>query len=211
MLSKTHTKYIQSLQYKKFRDELGLFIAEGPKVVMDLLNSRKFVCNELFGLEEWINENGKLPALPNDISITAVQDLGNSGQFADIALRKSINEGLINGPRMRCAGQGLSSEGGQMPDVIYKHRNIVNDEYRIILGITDAIQAVRENITQGADVIKIYSNNTPNVTALSVEEMQAIVKEAHRYGVRVTAHATDNKAIWCKEYAPCFCRTQKRC
>jgi imidazolonepropionase-like amidohydrolase len=131
-----------------------------------------------------------------EAGITAVQDLGNSGQFADIALRKSIREGLTNGPRMRCAGLGLSSEGGQMPDVIYKHRNIVNDEYRIVISAADAIQAVRENITQGADVIKIYSNNTPNVTALSVEEMQAIVKEAHRYGVRVTAHATDNQAVY---------------
>lgn len=131
-----------------------------------------------------------------EAGITSVQDLGNSGQFADIALKKAISEGLIIGPAMRCAGQGLSSEGGQMPDVIYKHRNIINDEYRIVLGVADAIQAVRENITQGADVIKIYSNNTPNVTALSVEEMQAIVKEAHRYGVRVTAHATDNKAIY---------------
>jgi imidazolonepropionase-like amidohydrolase len=83
-----------------------------------------------------------------------------------------------------------------MPDVIYKHRNIVNDEYRIVISAADAIQAVRENITQGADVIKIYSNNTPNVTALSLEEMQAIVKEAHRYGVRVTAHATDNQAVY---------------
>ena len=131
-----------------------------------------------------------------EAGITSAQDLGNSGQFADIALKKAISEGLIIGPSMRCAGQGLSSEGGQMPNVIYKHRNIINDEYRIILGVADAIQAVRENITQGADVIKIYSNNTPNVTALSVEEMQAIVKEAHRYGVRVTAHATDNKAIY---------------
>ena len=131
-----------------------------------------------------------------EAGITAVQDLGNSGQFADMALRKSINEGLVVGPRLRCAGTGLSSEGGQMPDVIYKHRTIINDEYRIVTGIADATQAVRENITQGADVIKIYSNNTPNVTALSVEEMQAIVKEAHRYGVRVTAHATDNQAVY---------------
>ena len=131
-----------------------------------------------------------------EAGITSIQDLGNSGQFADIALRKSINEGLTDGPRMRCAGPGLSSEGGQMPDVIYKHRGIVNDEYRIVIGAADAIQAVRENITQGADVIKIYSNNTPNVTALSIEEMQAIVKEAHRYGVRVTAHATDNQAVY---------------
>jgi imidazolonepropionase-like amidohydrolase len=131
-----------------------------------------------------------------EAGITAVQDLGNSGQFADIALRKAITEGLVNGPRMRCAGPGLASEGGQMPDVIYKHRDIVNDEYRIVKDKDDAIQAVRENITQGADVIKIYSNNTPNKTALSVEEMQAIVKEAHRYGVRVTAHATDNQAVY---------------
>ena len=131
-----------------------------------------------------------------EAGITSVQDLGNSGQYADIALRKAINEGLVIGPRMRCAGRGLSSEGGQMPDVIYKHRDIVEDEYRIIKGKDDAIQAVRENITQGADVIKIYSNNTPNVTALSIEEMQAIVREAHRYDIRVTAHATDNQAVY---------------
>ena len=131
-----------------------------------------------------------------EAGITSVQDLGNSGQYADIALRNAINEGLVIGPRMRCAGRGLSSEGGQMPDVIYKHRDIIEDEYRIVKGKDDAIQAVRENITQGADVIKIYSNNTPNVTALSIEEMQAIVKEAHRYGLRVTAHATDNKAVY---------------
>jgi imidazolonepropionase-like amidohydrolase len=131
-----------------------------------------------------------------EAGITAVQDLGNSGQFADVALRKTINEGLVEGPRMRCAGTGLSSEGGQMPGVIYKHRDIITDEYRIVKGTADALQAVRENITQGADVIKIYSNNTPNVTALSVEEMQTIVKEAHRYGVRVTAHATDDQAIY---------------
>ena len=111
-----------------------------------------------------------------EAGITAVQDLGNSGQFDDIALRRAITEGLVDGPRMRCAGPGLSSEGGQMPDVIYKHRDIVNDEYRIVKGTADATQAVRENITQGADVIKIYSNNTPNVTALSIGEMQAIVK-----------------------------------
>ena len=131
-----------------------------------------------------------------EAGITAVQDLGNSGMYADIALRKAIENGLVVGPRMRCSGRGLSSEGGQMPDVIYKHRDIINDEYRIIKGAEDAVQAVRENITQGADVIKIYSNNTPNVTALSVEEMQAIVKEAHRYGVRVTAHATDNESVY---------------
>ena len=128
--------------------------------------------------------------------ITAVQDLGNSGSFADIALRRAINEGLVPGPRMRCAGPGLATEGGQLPGLIYKHRDIANDEYRIVKGPDDALQAVRENINQGVDVIKIYANNTPNNTMLSVEEIQAIVKEAHRYGIRVTANATSNTAAY---------------
>jgi len=131
-----------------------------------------------------------------EAGITSVQDLGNSGQYADIALRRAINEGLVPGPRMRCAGRGLSSTGGQLPGVIYKHQDLVADEYRVVKGPDDAVQAVRENITQGADVIKIYSNNTPNNTMLSVEEIKAIVGEAHRYGIRVTAHATDNRAVY---------------
>lgn len=130
-----------------------------------------------------------------EAGITGVQDLGNSGMFADVALRKAIDEGIVIGPRMRCAGRGLSSEGGQIPGVIFKHRHIIDDEYRIVKGVDDAMQAVRENITQGADVIKIFSNNTPNVTALTIEEMRSIVREAHRYNIRVTAHATDNQAI----------------
>ncbi len=74
MLSKTHTKYIQSLWHKKFRDEMGLFIAEGPKVVMDLLNSRKFVCKEIFALQSWLQEQKKtVDTLPNAL-ITLVED-----------------------------------------------------------------------------------------------------------------------------------------
>lgn len=60
MLNKTHTKYIQSLHHKKFRDELGEFIAEGPKVVLELLDSREFVCIYIAGLESWIAANEKL-------------------------------------------------------------------------------------------------------------------------------------------------------
>jgi TrmH family RNA methyltransferase len=74
MLSKTHTKYIQSLQHKKLRDETGLFIAEGPKVVMDLLNSRKFVCKEIFALNNWLQEHSKQLSLLKDTVVTAVED-----------------------------------------------------------------------------------------------------------------------------------------
>lgn len=66
MLSKTHTKYIQNLSHKKFRDETGLFFAEGTKTVLDLLRSRKFVCKEILALEDWMNRNGAALAVDDD-------------------------------------------------------------------------------------------------------------------------------------------------
>jgi TrmH family RNA methyltransferase len=74
MLSKTHTKYIQSLQHKKFRDENGVFLAEGPKVVMDLLNSRKFICKEIFALSNWIKEHSKQLSAFHETVVTEVAD-----------------------------------------------------------------------------------------------------------------------------------------
>jgi RNA methyltransferase, TrmH family len=57
MFNKTHTKYIQSLHHKKFRDQNNVFIAEGPKVVLELLESREFVCQQLFAVNEWLGNN----------------------------------------------------------------------------------------------------------------------------------------------------------
>ena len=57
MLSKTYTKYIQSLHHKKFRDIENAFIAEGSKVVMDLLNSGKIVCENIVATADWLRQN----------------------------------------------------------------------------------------------------------------------------------------------------------
>ena len=57
MISKTQTKYIQSLHHKKFRDKYGVFFAEGPKVVFDLLSGRNFTCITIFAEEKWLTEN----------------------------------------------------------------------------------------------------------------------------------------------------------
>jgi RNA methyltransferase, TrmH family len=57
MLSKSQVKYIQSLHHKKFRDEEGVFIAEGNKVVLELLQSGQFVCEQLLGEQEWLHDN----------------------------------------------------------------------------------------------------------------------------------------------------------
>ncbi|HEX8248208.1 MAG TPA: amidohydrolase family protein [Pyrinomonadaceae bacterium] len=126
---------------------------------------------------------------------TTIRDLGNSGRFVDAALRVAVLDGSADGPRMYVSGPGLSSEGGQFPGLQFGYRSIAEEEYRIIRGVDDARNAVRENVTYGANVIKIYANNTPNPTFLSMDEMKAIVEEAHLLRVKVAAHATSDVAV----------------
>ena len=60
MLSKSKLKYIQTLGQKKFRQQEGCFIAEGPKIVAELLAAERVMVKEVFALNEWINENSRL-------------------------------------------------------------------------------------------------------------------------------------------------------
>ena len=62
MLSKSKIKYIQSLGHKKFRDEEGLFLAEGPKIVKELINEIPASYQSVYALEDWLGENKALPA-----------------------------------------------------------------------------------------------------------------------------------------------------
>jgi len=60
MLVKSKIKYIQSLGQKKFRDEARVFIAEGPKIVQELLKADPSPVKEVYGVKEWMNDNKKL-------------------------------------------------------------------------------------------------------------------------------------------------------
>mgnify|MGYP006315624233 FL=1 len=73
MLSKTHTKYIQSLQHKKFRDQTNLFIAETPKLVIELVNSQYFHCKEVFFFLYWIDKQQETLSGIDSANIFAVQ------------------------------------------------------------------------------------------------------------------------------------------
>lgn len=156
------------------------------------------------GTKAVINEGTPLRALHGaarartflSAGITTVRDLGNAGRFGDIALRNAINDGSVDGPRMFVSGPGLSPEGGQFPGLQERYKAIAEEEYRVVRGPEDAALAVRENVTYGANLIKIYSNNTPNRGYLSLSEMRAILEEANMYGMRVAAHATNNAAVW---------------
>ncbi len=59
MLVKQKIKYIQTLGQKKFREEEGLFIAEGPKLVKELLEADAASVKEVYALQDWIDENKK--------------------------------------------------------------------------------------------------------------------------------------------------------
>ena len=60
MLTKKIAKYIQSLSHKKFRDEEGSFIAEGPKLVEEFLTTKKFDCEIVVAENDWLTEHKKL-------------------------------------------------------------------------------------------------------------------------------------------------------
>ncbi len=78
MLSKASVKDIQSLQHKKYRDELGRFVAEGPKVVGELLASDVFPCIALYATEDWFSScpsllRSRLPDTAQPVTATDLQ------------------------------------------------------------------------------------------------------------------------------------------
>jgi imidazolonepropionase-like amidohydrolase len=116
---------------------------------------------------------------------TTARDL-SSGGMADVDLRNAINEGLIPGPRMRVATEGLR---GSIAGPRYFH---------LVDSASEGRKQVRIQLKNGADFIKIYAAGiraNPDIgygaPTMTLEEEQAIVDEAHRQGVRVacTAHA----------------------
>jgi len=119
---------------------------------------------------------------------TTVRDLGNSGINNDVALRDAVNEGWVEGPRMFVSTRALAPVGGQFGGVEPVALPLVEREYVRIDGPEEARRAVRQAIYDGADWIKVIVNSGRLV--LSPAEMEAIVDEAHRAGIRVAAHAT---------------------
>lgn len=116
---------------------------------------------------------------------TTARDL-SSGGTADVDLRNAINEGLIPGPRIRVATEGLR---GSIAGPRYFH---------LVDSPSEGRKQVRIQLKNGADFIKIYAAGiraNPDIgygaPTMTLEEERAIVDEAHRQGVRVacTAHA----------------------
>lgn len=99
MLAKSKVKYIQSLGQKKHRDEERCFIAEGPKLVEELLMTKTAVLKEIFGTSAWINENRQLL---NDVAFSEIteQELERISQFSTpnkvLAIVEQFDEGEVS-------------------------------------------------------------------------------------------------------------------
>ncbi len=131
---------------------------------------------------------------------TTVRNVGARG-FSDVALRDAIDAGDVPGPRMRVSGPGLTITGG------HADQNLLPFDYHAKSeAVCDSPWAcrerVRENIKYGADLIKIMASggvlskgDDPQASQFTLEEMKAIVDEAHRLGRKVAAHAHGAQSI----------------
>lgn len=126
--------------------------------------------------------------------ITTVRNVGHSGLNGDVALRDAVEEGWVVGPRIQASGRKIAPPGGQaMPNHATFASRIVDEEFRVVTGVDDARRAVREALHEGVDLVKVVLSDDP--PRLSVEEVRAIVDEAHRGKIRVAAHAEAEPAI----------------
>lgn len=130
---------------------------------------------------------------------TTIRDLG-SQDFIDIGLRNNIERGVIPGPRILTAVRSIGTTGGHCdstngyaPGVLAEKPDL---HYNVADG-PDAIRhAVRQNVKNGADVIKVCAtggvlslNNDVDSPQLTQEEMNALVDQTHSMGKRAAAHA----------------------
>ncbi|MDH3589358.1 MAG: amidohydrolase family protein [Gammaproteobacteria bacterium] len=131
---------------------------------------------------------------------TSGRNVGAAG-FGDVALRDAINAGEIDGPRLRVSGPSLGITGGHCDN------NLLPPSYdKRAEGVADgpwAVRAkVRENIKYGADLIKycatggvLSKGDSVGGPQYTLEEMQAIIDEAHMHGRKVAAHAHGAEGI----------------
>ena len=138
-----------------------------------------------------------------------VRDLGSrfvgSHEFVDVALRNSINKGVIAGPRMLVATKGIGATGGHFDptngfrDFLFRRESDFTDG--IANGPDEIRKAVRFEVKNGADVIKaavsggvLSLGDEVDTPQLTPAEMTALVDESHRLRKKVAVHCHGDQA-----------------
>lgn len=135
---------------------------------------------------------------------TSLRDVESEGcMYADVDVKQAIAAGLIPGPRLWVSTRGLSIVGRYFP-FGYSWELDLPMGLQMVSGADECLRAVREQVANGADWIKIYADwpftidedggltGPPNFTA---EEFKVMVDEAHRLGVKVCSHAMSRDGI----------------
>ena len=128
-----------------------------------------------------------------EAGITTIRDLG-SNENAAIAVARAIDRGYIVGPRVFASGCTIIMTGGHDP-----FWGVQVD------GEIEAMKAVRKQISAGAKLIKVSATGGVygrlegegvGTAELTEKELNAICEEAHRFGLKVAAHAISEEGIW---------------
>src|SRR3954470_4068857 len=141
---------------------------------------------------------------------TTVRNLGlfvqTGGLLLDVALKKAIDFGWIDGPRVVPAGHAISPTGGHLDPTMFQalapHVMPITVEEGIANGVSEVRRAVRYQIKYGAELIKVCvtggvmsHTGPPGAQQYSDEELRAVVDEAHRRGLKVACHAHGDDGI----------------
>jgi imidazolonepropionase-like amidohydrolase len=133
---------------------------------------------------------------------TTLRDLGTEGAgFADVSVKRAIDEGMIPGPRLYVATRAIVAEGSYGPAVRnYRPDVDLPQGAQEASGVEGIVKAVREQAARGADWIKLYADYRagPNGEAeptFSLEEMKAAVETAHSLGRPVAVHTATTEGM----------------
>ncbi|MDE2149419.1 MAG: amidohydrolase family protein [Gammaproteobacteria bacterium] len=128
---------------------------------------------------------------------TTLRDLGTEGAgYADLAVRRAIDEGMIPGPRLLVATRAIVATGCYGPGPRgFRYDLELPQGGQAVSGIPQILTAVREQAGHGADWIKVYADyrcgpDGAAVPTFTQQELDALVEAAHSLGRPVSAHAT---------------------
>jgi len=142
---------------------------------------------------------------------TTVRNLGlfqkTGGLMLDVDLMRAIEYGWIPGPRIIPAGHAIAPTGGHLEPTMFSALAPwimpLTVEEGVANGVSEVRKAVRYQIKYGAKVIKVsasggvmsHAGGPPGAQTYSQEEFDAIAEEAHRFGIKVAAHAQGDASI----------------
>ena len=133
---------------------------------------------------------------------TTLRDLGTEGAgYADVAIRRAIDEGLIPGPRLFVATRAIVATGSYGPArAKFRPDCCFPQGAEEASGIDEVVRAVRHQASHGADWIKVYADYRcgpagETVATFSLDELKALVETAHSLGRPVASHATSDEGM----------------